>query len=375
MELDESRPSLASSLSAITTEQRLRHASQGQPRAIFTRRDVVGKLVGEVERCFEMPFIDGISLCFGRYDERERTDRAGATFSRALGKVVLAMEDRPGLSRNHGWIECHESKGYVLVPLQKAGFPTSINGLALPVNARPVVLCDGDEIGFGCKPSVVFRIELVNMPKQPTPSPRRNDDPCAPTAAGVAVGDESGRAAAAAPDALIVTPAKPTPANGGSAEDPASTATGTLAAVGSAVGGAVVWLGRMLSFGASSFLTLPTVGRTSSTPQAMSSPGPAAGVDAEIVKTAKGDDAARHARLHEAPDPTDTSAWSAVDDENEGVRCLTAEPAHHVISPKEQLHQPPTTMASLSGRFEVYAKMAALGGGAGRHCLAGKSKA
>lgn len=288
MELDEFRSSCASMLSAITTEQRLRHASQGQPRAIFTRRDVVGELVGEVEGCFEMPFIDGISLCFGRYDGRERTDRAGATFSRALGKVVLAMEDRPGLSRNHGWIECHESKGaetaggqagFVLVPLQKSGFPTTINGLVLPVNARPVVLCDGDEIGFGCKPSVVFRVELVNMPKQPAPSPHRTDDPCAPAAAFASVG-------AAAPGALIATPAKP--AVGSLSAD---TGTGTLAAVGSAVGGAaggvvrvggaVVGLVRMLSFGASSYLTLPTVVRTSSTQQAMSSHGSAAGVEAE----------------------------------------------------------------------------------------------
>ena len=100
----------------------------------------------------------------------------------------------------------------------------------------------------------------------------------------------------------------------------------------------------MLSFGASSYLTLPTVGRTSSTQQAMSSPGPAAGVDAELVRP-------------------------------EGAAEKGGGAAHQVLSPKEQPPESPTTTASLGDRFEVYARMAAVGGGAGRHCLAAKSKA
>ena len=129
-----------------------------QPRAVFTRLAMGGdrSMEGEIG-CFEMPLVLGGRLELGRYDP----DTDG---SKRKDKIVLSMADRRGLSRSHGWLECHEGRFLVVWPVtEKEGFPTWVNGELIQSSTR---LCTGDRLGFGAisgKPIVEFDCQIVNV--------------------------------------------------------------------------------------------------------------------------------------------------------------------------------------------------------------------
>ena len=129
-----------------------------QPRAVFTRLAMGGdrSMEGELG-CFEMPLIHGGRLELGRYDP----DTDG---SKRKDKIVLSMADRRGLSRSHGWLECHEGRFLVVWPvIGKEGFPTWVNGELIQSSTR---LCTGDRLGFGAisgKPILEFDCQILNV--------------------------------------------------------------------------------------------------------------------------------------------------------------------------------------------------------------------
>ena len=140
-----------------------------QPRAIFTRLPTAGDRTTEEELGgFEMPLVHGGRVELGRYDP----DTDG---SKRKDKLILSMAARRGLSRSHGWLECHqchEGRFLVVWPvIGKEGYPTWVNGELIESSTR---LCTGDRLGFGAisgNPMVEFDCQIVNVrePKEKLP--------------------------------------------------------------------------------------------------------------------------------------------------------------------------------------------------------------
>ena len=167
-------PQPAGGTSLTSLDQLLSYNVRSQPRAVFTRLAMGGDRATEGELgCFEMPLIHGAKLQLGRFDPE--TDGPGRK-----DKFVLSMADRRGLSRSHGWLECHEGRFLVVWPVtEKEGFPTWVNGKPIKSSTS---LRTGDWVGFGAmngKPVVEFDCTIVNTsPQKPkVNSPRvRSDD-------------------------------------------------------------------------------------------------------------------------------------------------------------------------------------------------------
>ena len=149
----------ATSRSSSSLEQPLPNTMRGKPRAVFTRLATwppVSALAGELG-CFEMPLVHGTKLQLGRFDPAkdgpERKD-----------KIVLSMTDQRGLSRSHGWLECHEGRFLVVWPVtEKEGFPTWVNGE--PITSC-VTLRTDDVLGFGAisgRPVLEFDVRILNL--------------------------------------------------------------------------------------------------------------------------------------------------------------------------------------------------------------------
>ena len=164
-------PQPAGGTSFASLDQRLSYNVRGQPRAVFTRVAMGGDRATDGELgCFEMPLIHGAKLHLGRFDPQ--TDGPGRK-----DKFVLSMADRRGISRTHGWLECHDGRFLVVWPVtEKEGFPTWVNGE--PIKGR-TSLRTGDWLGFGAmhgKPIVEFDCTiLVNT--SPQKSPRTLPEP------------------------------------------------------------------------------------------------------------------------------------------------------------------------------------------------------
>ena len=164
-------PQPAGGTSFASLDQRLSYNVRGQPRAVFTRVAMGGDRATDGELgCFEMPLIHGAKLHLGRFDPQ--TDGPGRK-----DKFVLSMADRRGISRSHGWLECHGGRFLVVWPVtEKEGFPTWVNGE--PIKGK-TSLRTGDWLGFGAmhgKPIVEFDCTiLVNT--SPQKSPRTLPDP------------------------------------------------------------------------------------------------------------------------------------------------------------------------------------------------------
>ena len=164
-------PQPAGGTSFASLDQRLSYNVRGQPRAVFTRVAMGGDRATDGELgCFEMPLIHGAKLHLGRFDPQ--TDGPGRK-----DKFVLSMADRRGISRSHGWLECHDGRFLVVWPVtEKEGFPTWVNGE--PIKGK-TSLRTGDWLGFGAmhgKPIVEFDCTiLVNT--SPQKSPRTLPDP------------------------------------------------------------------------------------------------------------------------------------------------------------------------------------------------------
>ena len=164
-------PQPAGGTSFASLDQRLSYNVRGQPRAVFTRVAMGGDRATDGELgCFEMPLIHGAKLHLGRFDPQ--TDGPGRK-----DKFVLSMADRRGISRTHGWLECHDGRFLVVWPVtEKEGFPTWVNGE--PIKGK-TSLRTGDWLGFGAmhgKPIVEFDCTiLVNT--SPQKSPRTLPDP------------------------------------------------------------------------------------------------------------------------------------------------------------------------------------------------------
>ena len=132
--------------------------------------------------------------------------------------VKLTDQDHTGLSRSHGWVEFDQHEGVKLVPCQKAGFPTFINHVPLAPDAAPVVLNDGDEVGFGgsdctkeTEGTIRYEIRLVEVPepvpRMPPPPARAEkrsreqlEAPEAASAAQEEAQEEAGAGGAALPE-------------------------------------------------------------------------------------------------------------------------------------------------------------------------------
>ena len=141
-------------------EQRLSYNVRGQPRAVFTRLSM-GGMGGDIAdgelKSFEMPLIHGARLQLGRFDP-------GTDGLELTGKIVISKADRRGISRSHGWLECHEGRFLVVWPVaEKKGFPTWVNGEPIEGSTR---LRIGDWVGFGAdvsgRPIVEFDLQIVN---------------------------------------------------------------------------------------------------------------------------------------------------------------------------------------------------------------------
>ena len=164
-------PQPAGGTSFASLDQRLSYNVRGQPRAVFTRVAMGGDRATDGELgCFEMPLIHGAKLHLGRFDPQ--TDGPGRK-----DKFVLSMADRRGISRTHGWLECHDGRFLVVWPVtEKEGFPTWVNGE--PIKGQ-TSLRTGDWLGFGAmhgKPIVEFDCTiLVNT--SPQKSPRTLPEP------------------------------------------------------------------------------------------------------------------------------------------------------------------------------------------------------
>ena len=164
-------PQPAGGTSFASLDQRLSYNVRGQPRAVFTRVAMGGDRATDGELgCFEMPLIHGAKLHLGRFDPQ--TDGPGRK-----DKFVLSMADRRGISRTHGWLECHDGRFLVVWPVtEKEGFPTWVNGE--PIKGK-TSLRTGDWLGFGAmhgKPIVEFDCTiLVNT--SPQKSPRTLPEP------------------------------------------------------------------------------------------------------------------------------------------------------------------------------------------------------
>ena len=158
-------PQPAGGTSFASLDQLLSYNVRGQPRAVFTRVAMGGDRATDGELgCFEMPLIHGAKLHLGRFDPQ--TDGPGRK-----DKFVLSMADRRGISRTHGWLECHDGRFLVVWPVtEKEGFPTWVNGE--PIKGK-TSLRTGDWLGFGAmhgKPIVEFDCTiLVNTSPQKTP--------------------------------------------------------------------------------------------------------------------------------------------------------------------------------------------------------------
>ena len=164
-------PQPAGGTSFASLDQLLSYNVRGQPRAVFTRVAMGGDRATDGELgCFEMPLIHGAKLHLGRFDPQ--TDGPGRK-----DKFVLSMADRRGISRTHGWLECHDGRFLVVWPVtEKEGFPTWVNGE--PIKGK-TSLRTGDWLGFGAmhgKPIVEFDCTiLVNT--SPQKSPRTLPEP------------------------------------------------------------------------------------------------------------------------------------------------------------------------------------------------------
>ena len=164
-------PQPAGGTSFASLDQRLSYNVRGQPRAVFTRVAMGGDRATDGELgCFEMPLIHGAKLHLGRFNPQ--TDGPGRK-----DKFVLSMADRRGISRTHGWLECHDGRFLVVWPVtEKEGFPTWVNGE--PIKGQ-TSLRTGDWLGFGAmhgKPIVEFDCTiLVNT--SPQKSPRTLPEP------------------------------------------------------------------------------------------------------------------------------------------------------------------------------------------------------
>ena len=196
-------PQPAGGPSFTSLDQLLSYNVRGQPRAVFTRLAMGGDRATEGELgCFEMPLIHGAKLQLGRFDPE--TDEPGRK-----DKFVLSMADRRGLSRSHGWLECHEGRFLVVWPVtEKEGFPTWVNGEPIK---RSTSLRTGDWIGFGAmsgKPIVEFDCTIVNAsPQKPkVSSPPRMTKVSTPIAKpptpGSAASVQTGNSTFATPDTL-----------------------------------------------------------------------------------------------------------------------------------------------------------------------------
>ena len=158
-------PQPAGGTSFASLDQLLSYNVRGQPRAVFTRVAMGGDRATDGELgCFEMPLIHGAKLHLGRFDPQ--TDGPGRK-----DKFVLSMADRRGISRTHGWLECHDGRFLVVWPVtEKEGFPTWVNGE--PIKGK-TSLRTGDWLGFGAmhgKPIVEFDCTiLVNTSPQKSP--------------------------------------------------------------------------------------------------------------------------------------------------------------------------------------------------------------
>ena len=183
--------------SITSLDQLLSYNVRGQPRAVFTRLAMGGDRATEGELgCFEMPLIHGAKLQLGRYDPD--TDGPGRK-----DKFVLSMADRRGISRSHGWLECHEGRFLVVFPVtEKEGFPTWVNGEPIKSSTS---LRTGDWIGFGAmygKPIVEFDCTIVNASPQKSRMTRVSTPVAKPPTPHSVASVQQGNSTSTTPDAL-----------------------------------------------------------------------------------------------------------------------------------------------------------------------------
>jgi hypothetical protein len=120
-----------------------------------------------------------------RHGAKVYLGRPGATATAGLQRATLTTSAAHGISRENGWIQYDQHRGVVLVPLQRPGFPVFHGERLLSHDEPPVVLSDGDIIGFGgnhgsrLSPTTVrYRCRQLNMPNllplpvMPPPPPR-----------------------------------------------------------------------------------------------------------------------------------------------------------------------------------------------------------
>jgi hypothetical protein len=196
----------AGGTSFASLEQLLSYNVRGQPRAVFTRVAMGGDRATDGDLgCFEMALIHGAKLHLGRFDPQ--TDGPGRK-----DKFILSMADRRGISRSHGWLECHGGRFLVVWPVtEKEGFPTWVNGE--PIKGK-TSLRTGDWLGFGAmhgKPIVEFDCTiLVNTSPQksprtlPEPREAKVTTPVAkpPAPPGPVASGQAGNSTSRTPDAL-----------------------------------------------------------------------------------------------------------------------------------------------------------------------------
>ena len=111
-----------------------------QPQAAFGC--TAGMAAGADDQ-FELTVAQGARVLLGRADVKPPTLAAGE----AAAILTSHNNSHLGISRSHGHLEYNESKGVLLMPLQKEGFPTFLNGSLL--TSESTIISDGDELGFG----------------------------------------------------------------------------------------------------------------------------------------------------------------------------------------------------------------------------------
>ena len=136
----------------------------------------------EAPASFEVPWEHGAKAELGR---------ASGTAAGAQ-RIVLCNSAAQGVSRQHGWLRYDQRKGLLYTGCASSSLAvTFFNGAFLAPTAAPVILNNGDTLGFGGasqaapgSATIVYKAVFINAPPLvPMPPPPPRDAPARPAPA------------------------------------------------------------------------------------------------------------------------------------------------------------------------------------------------